>query len=204
MALNFFNPRYNRYSRRLHSSYPEDMFDSVWGPRSSSAMNINEPDWQIVDSRRSFNDHPYNDRPYNERPAIEHHLASNNRKSGDRPYNRSIGMYPKKSVVDKNDFQISLDVQHYQPHEITVRTENNMVVVNAKHEEKQDEYGYVARELTRRYELPDGCNAEDVTSTLFDDVLMIKAPRRSATADATIRQVQIQQQGPIRLNVNHE
>jgi len=254
MALNFLNPRYNRYSRRqLYSSYPEDMFDNAWAPMPrttpSTGMAINDlPEWQIVpsaqivpsiaDMRRAFNDRPYNDKPFNEKPYNNKPYKNNNEKSyndrlynsfdqlfnerhftldgrqlidrpqSDRPYNqlhRSLDAYSKKAFVDKNGFQVSLDVQHYQPNEITVRTENNTVVVNAKHEEKQDEYGYVSRELTRRYELPEGFKPEDVTSSLFDAVLTIKAPTRKAqSTDANIRQVQIQQQGPIRLNVSHE
>lgn len=213
MALNFLNPRYNRYPRRLYNSYPEEMFDSAWGPmpRSTSAMNINEPDWQIVDLnnkiadlRRSYNDRPYNDRPYTDKPFNERQLLIDGRAFNERSYTRSPDMYQKKAFVDKNGFQVSLDVQHYQPNEISVRTEKNTVVVVAKHEEKQDEFGYVARELTRRYELPEGFKPEDVTSTLFDSILTIKAPARKPTNDATTRQVPIQQQqGPIRLNVNN-
>lgn len=110
----------------------------------------------------------------------------------------------KKSFVGKNGFQVSLDVQHFQPNEITVKTENNQVVVRAKHEEKQDDHGYISREFTRRYDLPEGFKSEDVTSTLSSDgVLTIKAPRRDPAVEGNVRQVQIQQTGPARLNVTN-
>lgn len=107
-----------------------------------------------------------------------------------------------KAFVGKDGFQVSLDVQHFQPNEISVKTENNQVVVNAKHEEKRDDHGYISREFTRRYVLPEGFRNEDVTSTLSSDgVLTVKAPRRDPKADVNVRQIQIQQTGPARLNV---
>ncbi|XP_055297200.1 heat shock protein 23-like [Sitodiplosis mosellana] len=107
-----------------------------------------------------------------------------------------------KSFVGKDGFQVSLDVQYFQPNEINVRTENNQVVVNAKHEEKRDDHGYISREFTRRYVLPEGFKSEDVTSTLSSDgVLTVKAPRRDPAVEGNVRLVQIQQTGPARLNV---
>lgn len=108
----------------------------------------------------------------------------------------------KKSHVGKDGFQVSLDVQHFQPNEISVRTENNSVVVHAKHEEKQDNHGFISREFTRRYELPDGFKVEDVTSSLSSDgILTVKAPHVNPAIEGKVRQIQIQQTGPARSNV---
>lgn len=108
----------------------------------------------------------------------------------------------RESFIGKDGFQVSLDVQHFQPNEIHVRTENNQVVINAKHKEKRDNHGYISRKFTRRYDLPDGFKSEDVTSTLSSDgVLTIKAPRRNPAIEGNVRQVQIQQTGPARLNI---
>ncbi|KAL3221164.1 hypothetical protein MRX96_029505 [Rhipicephalus microplus] len=42
------------------------------------------------------------------------------------------------------------------PEEITVKTQDNCVVIHGKHEEKSDDRGcYVKREFTRRYVLPE-------------------------------------------------
>lgn len=48
-----------------------------------------------------------------------------------------------------------MDLQHFKPEEIKVSSDNQRVTVSAKHEEKQDDQGFVARELTRIYKLPD-------------------------------------------------
>lgn len=104
----------------------------------------------------------------------------------------------KSSFVSKDGFQVLLDVQHFQPNEITVTIENNQVVVNAKHEEKRDIYGFISRKFTRRYKLPNGFKSKGVTSTLSSDgFLTVKASRH----DLAVRQVQIQQTGPALLNI---
>lgn len=56
--------------------------------------------------------------------------------------------------VDKDAYQIILDVQQFSPEEITVKTADKHIVVQGKHEEKRDEHGYVSRHFTRRYALP--------------------------------------------------
>lgn len=62
--------------------------------------------------------------------------------------------FSRTIIGDKEKFQVSLDVQQFTPKEITVTTVNNTIVVEAKHEEKQDEHGFVSRHFVRRYVLP--------------------------------------------------
>jgi len=71
-----------------------------------------------------------------------------------------------------------LDVQQFKPDEITVKTVNNFVVVEGKHEERQDEHGFISRQFQRRYKLPDDTDADTVVSQLSSDgVLTIHAPK---------------------------
>lgn len=108
----------------------------------------------------------------------------------------------QKAHIGKDGFQVCLDVQHFQPNEISVRTENNSVVVHAKHEEKKDNHGFISREFTRRYDLPEGFKVEDITSSLSSDgILSIKAPHVTPAVEGNVRHVQIQQTGPARLSV---
>lgn len=75
--------------------------------------------------------------------------------------------------------QINLDVQQFTPHEITVKTVNNSVVVEGKHDERQDEHGFIARHFVRRYVLPDDHDPKDVVSSLSSDgVLTILSPKK--------------------------
>lgn len=72
-----------------------------------------------------------------------------------------------------------MDVQQFAPSEITVKTVNNQVIVEGKHEEKQDEHGYISRHFVRKYLLPPDTEPQDVSSSLSSDgVLTITAPKK--------------------------
>ncbi|XP_063225352.1 alpha-crystallin B chain-like [Bacillus rossius redtenbacheri] len=91
-------------------------------------------------------------------------------------------MIPAAGIVDDpNQFKVNVDVQQFRPEEIKVKTVDNCVVVEGKHEERKDEHGYITREFQRRYTLPDGVDPAAVTSTLSSDgVLSIAAPKQEA------------------------
>lgn len=79
---------------------------------------------------------------------------------------------------DESNFRVDLDVQHFAPEEISVKIVDSYVIVEAKHEEKEDEYGWISRQFTRRYIIPKQCDIDQVSSKLSSDgVLSIIAPR---------------------------
>ncbi|KFM61320.1 Protein lethal(2)essential for life, partial [Stegodyphus mimosarum] len=90
----------------------------------------------------------------------------------------SAGKADSKS--DPSKFQVMLNVKHFRPDEIDVKTVDNFVVIHGKHEEHADEHGFVSREFTRRYQLPDDVEPDTITSSLSQDgVLTIQAPRKA-------------------------
>ncbi|XP_026462342.1 protein lethal(2)essential for life-like isoform X1 [Ctenocephalides felis] len=94
-------------------------------------------------------------------------------------------------------FEVILDVQQFSPKEITVKTQDNFVIVEGKHEEKQDEHGFISRHFVRRYMLPAEHNPNDVVSSLSSDgVLTITAPKKALPPPSTERVVPITQTGP--------
>ncbi|XP_075987033.1 protein lethal(2)essential for life-like [Anticarsia gemmatalis] len=103
-------------------------------------------------------------------------------------------------VCSKDKFQVNLDVQHFSPDEISVKTADGDVIVEGKHEEKKDEHGFVTRSFTRRYELPENCDPANVESKLSSDgVLTITAPKTLLSKNERI--VPISQTGPIRKEI---
>ncbi|KAH9367020.1 hypothetical protein HPB48_021379 [Haemaphysalis longicornis] len=90
---------------------------------------------------------------YHQRFYIQprHHQPSSQRSTGVCPARQQQGT----SVACTPDkFAINVDTRHFAPEEISVKTENNCVVIHGKHEEKSDDRGcYVKREFTRRYVL---------------------------------------------------
>lgn len=105
-------------------------------------------------------------------------------------------------TTGKDGFQVCMDVQQFKPSEITVKTVDDTVVVEAKHEDRPDDHGYVSRHFIRKYTLPKGYDPKAVVSALSSDgVLTVKAPTPSTEAESSQRIVQIQQTGPAHLNV---
>ena len=85
-----------------------------------------------------------------------------------------------KSEVDNEseEFKISLDVSQFKPEELEVKVVDDFLVVHAKHEERCDEHGFIAREFKRRYILPKTCEQEKIASTLTPEgILIITAPK---------------------------
>ncbi|EDW30196.1 GL22443 [Drosophila persimilis] len=105
--------------------------------------------------------------------------------------------------VGKDGFQVSMDVAHFKPSELSVKVQDNSVLVEGKHEEREDDHGFITRHFVRRYALPEGYDAEKVASTLSSDgVLTVSIPKPPAIEDkGAERVVQIQQVGPAHLNI---
>lgn len=80
---------------------------------------------------------------------------------------------------DDKQVQIILDVQQFRPEEITVKTSEGALIVEGKHEEKQDEHGFISRQFKRRYVLPKDVDIEQIVSNLSSDgMLTVTAPKK--------------------------
>ncbi|XP_076867390.1 heat shock protein, alpha-crystallin-related, b15 [Brachyhypopomus gauderio] len=89
---------------------------------------------------------------------------------------------PQKSQVplvdgDGKSWRISLDVGHFCPEEISVKTAEGYLEVAGKHEERQDERGIISRSFTRKYKLPAEVGVQQMSSSLSPDgILSVEAP----------------------------
>jgi len=79
---------------------------------------------------------------------------------------------------DDDTYKILVNVQNYKPEELVIKTIDNTVVVEAKHEEKtSDGRSYATQSFNQSFTLPRGVNPESVSSSLAKDgVLTISAP----------------------------
>nr|ARW29614.1 hsp21.4 [Corythucha ciliata] len=87
------------------------------------------------------------------------------------------------SSIETNDkeFKVSLDVQQFKPEELKVKlSDDGYVVVEGKHEERSDEHGFISRQFTRRYKLPENVMPDSLKSSLSSDgVLSLKADKKA-------------------------
>ena len=78
-----------------------------------------------------------------------------------------------------NFVQVNLDVQQFKPEELKVKVIDEFLIVEAKHEERTDHHGFVSRQFTRRYKLPQDIDAQALVSKLSSDgVLSLEAPKK--------------------------
>lgn len=78
-------------------------------------------------------------------------------------------------------FQVSLDVQQFKPEELSVKVKEGSVVVEGKHEEKRDVHGFISRQFTRRFQLPETVDSNALQASLSSDgVLQLSVPLRMA------------------------
>lgn len=66
--------------------------------------------------------------------------------------------------------KVTLDVTHFAPEELNVKLVDNYLVIEGKHDEKQEGRGFISRHFVRRYEVPVSpdfeIKPEDVNCTL--------------------------------------
>jgi len=75
--------------------------------------------------------------------------------------------------TDKDSFKVVIDVRRFKPEEITVKVIDRCLLVEAKHEETQDEHGSIShRQFVRRYQLPERADVDRVTSTISSDGIL--------------------------------
>ncbi|XP_041749395.1 heat shock protein beta-1 [Coregonus clupeaformis] len=87
----------------------------------------------------------------------------------------SSGMSEIKQTQEA--WKVTLDVNHFSPEELVIKTKDGVVEITGKHEERKDDHGFVSRCFTRKYTLPPMADAEKVTSTLSPEgVLTVEAP----------------------------
>nr|XP_056716217.1 alpha-crystallin B chain isoform X2 [Euleptes europaea] len=81
--------------------------------------------------------------------------------------------------LDKDKFYVNIDVKHFSPEELKVKVLGDVIEIHGKHEERQDEQGFVAREFNRKYKIPTDVDPLSITSSLSSDgVLTVNGPRK--------------------------
>merc|ERR1712106_47955 len=142
---------------RRDSAVDEKRIESVFDDlRRDSAFNTqisNSKHGSLMDSSSLFNDHS---------------LFSAD------PAQNTVS----KVEVENNTYKILVNVQNYKPEELVIKTINNTVKVEAKHEEKASNgHSYSTQSFNQSFTLPPGVDPECVSSALSKQgVLTISAP----------------------------
>ncbi|XP_028564392.1 heat shock protein beta-1 [Podarcis muralis] len=96
-------------------------------------------------------------------------------------YSRALSRQLSSGISEirqtSESWKVALDVNHFAPEELVVKTKDGVVEITGKHEERQDDHGFISRCFTRKYTLPPGIDPAAVRSSLSPDgMLTIEAP----------------------------
>ncbi|XP_035235027.1 heat shock protein 67B1 [Anguilla anguilla] len=90
-------------------------------------------------------------------------------------------------LTGQDRWQVNLDVNHFSPEEISIKTKEGYLEITGKHEEREDEHGFVSRYFTRKYKLPAAIDLHHVSSSLSGDgVLSVEGPLPASSHPAEI------------------
>lgn len=101
-------------------------------------------------------------------------------------------------VPSSNDFTVTLDVKNFKPEEIEVKVKDREIIIEGKHEERRDNHGFVSRQFSRRYLLPEEFDPDTIATYLTAEGKMtVKAEKPKPQIDQTqARVIPIQRMGP--------
>ncbi|VDK81401.1 unnamed protein product [Litomosoides sigmodontis] len=69
----------------------------------------------------------------------------------------------------EDSFYVQMDLSQFRPEDLKVSVANSHIIVEARHGEREDEFGLVERLLIRKFPLPSNVPADAVTSNLTAD-----------------------------------
>ncbi|XP_023378954.1 alpha-crystallin A chain isoform X3 [Pteropus medius] len=102
-----------------------------------------------------------------------------------QPHPGSPKSNPTKVRSDRDKFVIFLDVKHFSPEDLTVKVQEDFVEIHGKHNERQDDHGYISREFHRRYRLPSNVDQSALSCSLSaDGMLTFSGPKVPSGVDA--------------------
>lgn len=108
---------------------------------------------------------------------------------------RALKRKQESKAEEEEFFKVHFDVSEFSPEELSVKTVDNLVVIEGKHEEKEDGDCIVSRQFVRKCPIPDGCDPDTVRSSISTDGqrLTIRGSKFKESSNSTERVVQIQQ-----------
>ncbi|VDN84057.1 unnamed protein product [Brugia pahangi] len=68
-----------------------------------------------------------------------------------------------------DSFYVQMDLSQFRPEDLKVSVANSYIIIEAKHAEREDEFGLVERLLIRKFPLPSNVPADAVSSSLTAD-----------------------------------
>ncbi|KAK6172974.1 hypothetical protein SNE40_016519 [Patella caerulea] len=108
-------------------------------------------------------------------------------------FERAMGLGGEVHVkCTKTEYEVMVDVRHYDPEHIKINVTNDKLVISGRHEHKADNHGHVSREFTRQLTLPENVDTESMTSGLTNEgILYVRAKLKGSAEEGKEREIKI-------------
>jgi len=88
---------------------------------------------------------------------------------------------------DSEKFRLQVDVTGFHPDNIKTNVDGRQIVVEARHEDRENEGNYTRREIRRIYDLPEHADGNQLTSRVgANNTLMIEVPIKPSNNDRSL------------------
>lgn len=151
----------------------------------------NKPASEVENSQNRSKRTQTNSRPrrkMSEEEDVDQIETYENQSPAEQDDNREPPKTPKRDkgykgaifTLEKDGFHICMDVKQFRYNELSVRViDGQTIVLEAKHGDREDETGTVARSVVRKYQIPRESDPEKIEAELSSDyILTVKAPLR--------------------------
>nr|XP_046161799.1 heat shock protein beta-1-like [Oncorhynchus gorbuscha] len=75
--------------------------------------------------------------------------------------------------TEQGSWRITLDVNHFSPEEISIKTKGGFLEIAGQHDEREDEHGSVSRCFIRKNKLPPGVHLQHISSSLSGEGVLL-------------------------------
>ncbi|XP_076070775.1 alpha-crystallin A chain-like [Mytilus galloprovincialis] len=95
---------------------------------------------------------------------------------------------------DSKKLEIKLDVSMYKPEELNVTIAEDRLIIKGKHEQKEDNHGFITREFTREFVIPENIDVDGITSTLSEEGMLMIQGRAKGAEETKERVINIERE----------
>lgn len=111
--------------------------------------------------------------------------------SESRVHGRSADIVQAK--FGKDGLHLEMNLSPFDPDDIAVKMSGNRLVISGKHSSKPDEHGFVAREFTREFLIPEEIDTETLSCRLTDEGHLVVSAKVKGEPE-TSREIKIERE----------
>ncbi|VDN54961.1 unnamed protein product [Dracunculus medinensis] len=99
-------------------------------------------------------------------------------------------------INDKEKFSVEIDASQFHPSELFVNIRENELIVEGKHEERNNENGTIQHRFIRKYEIPSDVQMNTIESNLSGQGVLSINAKKVPSDNVPVRRISIKPSHP--------